>query len=69
MLFNIFINDLDDGIDSTLTKCADDTKVGGTVDMSEGKATLQRDLHKLEEQASKNYMKLNKTKCELLYLG
>ena len=41
LLFNI-INDLDDGIESTLTNFADDTKLGGEVDMSEGRAILER---------------------------
>ncbi|KAK4826206.1 hypothetical protein QYF61_006150 [Mycteria americana] len=52
-LFNIFKNDLDDGI-------AYDTKLGGEVDTSEGRAILQRDLDKLKECASKNCMRFNK---------
>ncbi|KAK4829749.1 hypothetical protein QYF61_006458 [Mycteria americana] len=54
LLFNLFINHLDDGIDSTLIKFADDTKLGGEVDMSEWRNILQTDLENLEEWASKN---------------
>ncbi|GAB0188993.1 mitochondrial enolase superfamily member 1 [Grus japonensis] len=68
MLFNIFISDLDDGIKCTLMKFADDTKLSGEVDNSEGRATLQEDLGRLEEWANKNLMK-SKDKCKVVHLG
>ncbi|GAB0205587.1 ras GTPase-activating protein 1-like [Grus japonensis] len=48
VLFNISTNDRDSGIECTLNKFADDTKLSGVVDVPEGWDVIQRNLNKLE---------------------
>ena len=55
VLFVVFINDLDTVLDHTdlfLSKFADDTKAGRTVDTDEGGVKLQKDLDAFSKWAS-----------------
>uniref|UniRef100_A0A8C3I6M2 Reverse transcriptase domain-containing protein n=1 Tax=Chrysemys picta bellii TaxID=8478 RepID=A0A8C3I6M2_CHRPI len=68
-LFNIFIYDLDIGIESMLIKFADYTKLGGIATALEDRVIIQNYLDKLEKWSEVNRMKFNKDKCKVLHLG
>uniref|UniRef100_A0A8C5LT35 Reverse transcriptase domain-containing protein n=1 Tax=Leptobrachium leishanense TaxID=445787 RepID=A0A8C5LT35_9ANUR len=69
ILFNLFINDLEIGIESHVSVFSDDTKLGKVIQCEQDVTSLQRDLDRLGDWALKWQMKFNLDKCKVMHFG
>ncbi|KAF7239513.1 Multiple C2 and transmembrane domain-containing protein 2 [Varanus komodoensis] len=69
ILFNLFINDMEERVNSLLIKFADDMKTGAVATTEEQVLQIQKDLDRLWKWAGDNRMALNVDKCKVLHLG
>lgn len=54
--FKAFVSNMDNGPECTLSRFADDTKLGVVADAPQGHAAIKRDLKRLEEWSDRNLM-------------
>ena len=66
--FNIFINDLNEGIKHTLIKFTENTKLVGVADTPEGCATIQQGMDRLDSWAGNNLMGFNKSNYKISHM-
>ena len=69
LLFLIYINDLESGIDNWILKFADDTKIFSQITNDNDRKVLQEDLSKLISWSEKWQMLFNNSKCKVMHVG
>ncbi len=69
VLFLVYINDIDLGLISKLSKFADDSKLCKNICTENDREELQNDLDRLSEWSEQWQMKFNVDKCSVIHLG
>ena len=69
VLFLVYINDIDLGVISKLSKFADDSKLCKNICTDADREALQQDLDRLNEWSQKWQMKFNVDKCSVIHIG
>ncbi len=69
VLFMIYINDIDVGLNNFIGKCADDTKIRNSVIFDRDRQSLQDDLNKISAGSARWEMPFNIKKCRILQVG
>ena len=69
LLFLIFVNTIENGIDSTVLKFADDLKVFKVIRDVDDQNAFQSDLDKLVKWSEAWQMKFNISKCKVMHVG
>ena len=69
MLFLIFINDLDKGLENCVLKFADNTKIFHGISGVQDYDILQRDLISLQKWSKDWQMQFNVDKCKVMHTG
>ncbi len=69
VLFIIYINEIDLGLNNFIAKFADDTKIGNSAISDCDRQSLQEDLHKISAWSDRWEMPFNVNRCHVLQLG
>ncbi len=69
VLFIIYINDINVGINKFISKLADDTKIDNLIITDNDRMSLQEDLRKISEWSQRWEMPFNVNKCLILQVG
>lgn len=69
LLFIIFVNTIDDHVDSKVLKFADDIKIARVIERDHDLEIFQSDLNRLVKWAEDWQMKFNLKKCKIMHIG
>ena len=69
LLFIIFVNTIENGIDSKVLKFADDVKLFRTIESGEDQDAFQSDLDRIFKWSEDWQMKFNLKKCKIMHTG